>query len=285
MLTLSGIRFNKRREDFPDLRSYNDYLQEVEDTSKGHLIVLSPGHFLNKRNAFLHPAFNLINEIDIPETQARIVAYRKENAALIELNQQREEAYAQALKEQEEAERRERQLRAEELRRAEEEERDAREGERRALIDNLENSDTDATRLVAQARAEALKRAAARTTAAQQAVAQQQMERQSSALRSRAALSAAVPDVPHVPLLDSYYAYEDLYRLRDSYFDPTSEAVRRDKEGIMRAGGYRAEEAWERALRCAVAGLDISPLGGAYMSHPQEPTTSGLDADVAMASV
>ena len=34
-LTLaSGIRFNKRREDFPDLRSYNDYLQEVEDISK-----------------------------------------------------------------------------------------------------------------------------------------------------------------------------------------------------------------------------------------------------------
>jgi CDK-activating kinase assembly factor MAT1 len=28
------FRFNKRREDFPDLRSYNDYLQEVEDISK-----------------------------------------------------------------------------------------------------------------------------------------------------------------------------------------------------------------------------------------------------------
>jgi hypothetical protein len=27
-------RFNKRREDFPDLRSYNDYLEEVEDISK-----------------------------------------------------------------------------------------------------------------------------------------------------------------------------------------------------------------------------------------------------------
>ena len=26
--------FNKRREDFMDLRSYNDYLEEVEDISK-----------------------------------------------------------------------------------------------------------------------------------------------------------------------------------------------------------------------------------------------------------
>jgi CDK-activating kinase assembly factor MAT1 len=227
-------------------------------------------------------AFNLINDIDIPETQARIVAYRKENVAIIELNQQREEAYAQALKEQEEAERRERQLRAEELRRAEEEERDAREGERRALIDNLENSDADAARLVAQARAEALKRAAARTAAAQQAVFAQQQE----AMRLRAAQNAAVvPDQPHVPLSDTYYAYEDMYALRKSYFDPASDAVRRDKEGIMRAGGYRVEEAWERALRYAVAGLDLSPLGGVSLSLSHEMNTSIVDADVVMASV
>ncbi|KAI9452320.1 CDK-activating kinase assembly factor MAT1-domain-containing protein, partial [Russula earlei] len=257
--------FNKRREDFPDLRSYNDYLQEVEDIT-----------------------FNLINDIDISETQARIAAYRKENAALIELNQQRDEAYAQALKEQEEAERRERQLRAEELRRAEEEERDAREGERRAVIDNLlENGDADAARVVAEARAEALKRAAARTAAAQQAVAQhrqQQLEKGSAArlLRSRAAQGAVVPDQPHVPLLDAYYAYEDLYGLRVSYFDPASDAVRRDKEGIMRAGGYRIEEAWERALRCALAGLDIAPPGGAPLPHL---VTAGTDTDVVMRSV
>jgi CDK-activating kinase assembly factor MAT1 len=239
--------FNKRREDFPDLRSYNDYLQEVEDIT-----------------------FNLINDIDIPETQARIAAFRKENAALIELNQQREEAYVQALKEQEDAERREKQLRAEELRRAEQEEREAREGERRALIDNLEHSDADATRLVAHARAEALKRAAVRTAAAQQAV------QQSSAhlLRSRAAQSAVVPDQPHVPLQDDYYAYEDLYSLRSSYFDPASDAVRRDKEGIMRAGGYCIEEAWTRAIRSAVAGLDIlpsSPMGPALVDVMQTP--------------
>lgn len=27
-------RFNKRREDFADLRAYNDYLEEVEDIGK-----------------------------------------------------------------------------------------------------------------------------------------------------------------------------------------------------------------------------------------------------------
>lgn len=42
--------------------------------------------------------------------------------------------------------------------------------------------------------------------------------------------------------------------------DPASELVRRDSEGIMRAGGYLVEEAWGRALRATVAGLDILPL-------------------------
>ncbi|KAA1474853.1 CDK-activating kinase assembly factor [Dentipellis sp. KUC8613] len=227
--------FNKRREDFADLRAYNDYLEMVEDIT-----------------------FNLINDIDIPETEARIAAYRKENAALTELNSQREEAYVQALKEQEEAEKRERQLRADELRRAEEEERDARENERRELIDSLERSDADAARLVRRSRADALKRAAARTAAASQAV------QQSSAmlLRNRAAQSSTVPDVPHVPLQDDWYAYDDKYTMRETYVDPASEAVRRDREGIMRAGGYRVEEAWERALRSAVAGLEVTPLVG-----------------------
>lgn len=44
-------------------------------------------------------AFNLINELDIPQTEARIAAYRAENATLIELNIQRDEAYAQSLRE------------------------------------------------------------------------------------------------------------------------------------------------------------------------------------------
>ena len=33
--------FNKRREDFPDLKSYNDYLEEVEDISRAILAIFS----------------------------------------------------------------------------------------------------------------------------------------------------------------------------------------------------------------------------------------------------
>jgi CDK-activating kinase assembly factor MAT1 len=81
-----------------------------------------------------------------------------------------------------------------------------------------------------------------------------------------------------VPLQDDWYAYEDMYVLRDDYNDPVSEAVRKDRDGIMRGGGYQVKEAWERALRSAVAGLEIPPLIG--MDLPVAP----VGQDVVMAS-
>ncbi|KAF9452837.1 CDK-activating kinase assembly factor [Macrolepiota fuliginosa MF-IS2] len=244
--------FNKRRDDFPDLRSYNDYLEEVEDIT-----------------------FNLINEINVPETEARINRYRAENAILIELNIQREEAYAQQLREQEDAERREREFRAQELRREEEEEREEREKGKREIIDKLETSSKDAAKVVAKSRAIALKRTQARFASASQ------LTSSSKLLRSRAAQSTNIPDVPHVPLQDNYYAYEDRFVMRPGgYNDFLSEAVRKDREGIMRGGGYMVEEAWERALRSSVAALDLPPLSGL----PQSPSQLDQGGDVIMAS-
>ncbi|TFK62193.1 MAT1-domain-containing protein [Pluteus cervinus] len=223
--------FNKRREEFRDLRSYNDYLEEVEDIT-----------------------FNLINDIDLPNTEARIQRNRAENTASIELNNQREELYAQSLKEQEDADRREREHRADELRREEETERAEREKGKREIIDKLETSHKDAFKVVAKSRASALKRASARTTSTQ-------TQSNAKLLRSRAAQSTIVPDVPHVPFTDNYSAYEDKFSLKvGGYSDFMSEAVRKDREGIMRGGGYKVEEAWERAIRCGVASLDLPPL-------------------------
>ncbi|XP_011626377.1 uncharacterized protein LOC18442485 isoform X8 [Amborella trichopoda] len=48
--------FNKRQEDFPSLREYNDYLEEVEDMMEG---------------------------IDIPAIEAKIAKYQEENAEQI----------------------------------------------------------------------------------------------------------------------------------------------------------------------------------------------------------
>ncbi|RKO85563.1 CDK-activating kinase assembly factor MAT1-domain-containing protein [Blyttiomyces helicus] len=59
-----GRIYNKRLEDFKrNLRAFNDYLEEVEDIT-----------------------FNLINEIDLQETEDRIAKYREDNKESIEAN-------------------------------------------------------------------------------------------------------------------------------------------------------------------------------------------------------
>ncbi|KAH8117232.1 CDK-activating kinase assembly factor [Phellopilus nigrolimitatus] len=252
--------FNKHREDFPDMKAYNDYLEEVEDIT-----------------------FNLINDIDVPETEERVIAFRRENAAVIEANIQRDESYAASLREKEELDRQRREERARTLAREEEDARSAREADRRELIDTLENSSTDARALVRRQREKERER--------RERELERERERQAgqsasaaSVLRARAAQSVIIPDTPHVPLQDDWYAYEDKYALRaDAYFDPMSEAVRQDREGIMRGGGYIVEEAWERALRSAVAGLDLMPLTGLRPSVA--PPTASSGGDVVMASV
>ncbi|KAI3725096.1 hypothetical protein L1987_64871 [Smallanthus sonchifolius] len=70
-----GNIFNKRVEDFPSLKEYNDYLEEVED-----MIV------------------NLVDGIDVPAIEAKIAQYQKENAEQIMNAQARKaEEFAAAL--------------------------------------------------------------------------------------------------------------------------------------------------------------------------------------------
>ncbi|KAF9262201.1 CDK-activating kinase assembly factor [Marasmius fiardii PR-910] len=262
--------FNKRREDFDDLRSYNDYLEEVEDI-----------------------AFNLIHNINVSETEARIATYKAANAALTALNLQREEAYALALKEQEELDRKEREARAAQLAQEEQLEREEREREQREIIDKLESSQKDAREVVAKSRANAAKRLAAVTGAGKPsglaAMGFGFGADYAKLLKTRTTgkkVSSLIPDEPHIPLQDDWYAYDDLFVLKEVYNDVVSEAVRKDREGIMRAGGYMVEEAWQRALRSAVAGLDIAPLEGLPEEGSAELTgITDNGMDVVMASV
>ncbi|KAJ7261388.1 CDK-activating kinase assembly factor MAT1-domain-containing protein [Mycena haematopus] len=227
--------FNKRLEDFSSLREFNDYLEDVEDIT-----------------------FNLINDVDPAGTEARITAYREANAALTLLNSQREEAYILSLRQAEELERKEREMRAEELRREEEEERQEKESGKREIIERLERADgVDAVKVVQRTKRERAEREASRKGVAPGKGAQALLRARMAA----AAATAATKDTPHIPLQDDYYAYDDMFVLQRVYLDPSSEAVRKDREGIMRAGGYQVEEAWERAVRSAVAGLDLLPLG------------------------
>ncbi|CAH9136781.1 unnamed protein product [Cuscuta epithymum] len=61
-----GNIYNKREEDFPSLRDYNDYLEEVENM-----------------------VCDLIEGIDVPAIEAKISQYQKENAEQIMISQAR----------------------------------------------------------------------------------------------------------------------------------------------------------------------------------------------------
>ncbi|KAM7268898.1 hypothetical protein ACFE04_011064 [Oxalis oulophora] len=58
--------FNKREDDFPSLKEYNDYLEQVEDMT-----------------------FNLIEGIDVQAIEEKISQYQKENAEQIMINRAR----------------------------------------------------------------------------------------------------------------------------------------------------------------------------------------------------
>ncbi|PVD26658.1 hypothetical protein C0Q70_14336 [Pomacea canaliculata] len=113
--------FNKKEEDFPDLRSYNDYLEMIETV-----------------------VFNLTNGVDVESTRKLIEQYKKENKDYIKKNQSklsRDEEYLEQLIEQEKHETAiRRQLAAEE----EQGEKNTKRRNKDALIDDLMFSDLTA---------------------------------------------------------------------------------------------------------------------------------------------
>ncbi|RWR82333.1 CDK-activating kinase assembly factor MAT1 [Cinnamomum micranthum f. kanehirae] len=75
-LTFVVHRFNKREDDFPSLKDYNDYLEEVEDMT-----------------------FNLVEGIDTAAIEAKIAKYQEENAEqIINARARKAEELAAALK-------------------------------------------------------------------------------------------------------------------------------------------------------------------------------------------
>lgn len=69
--------YNKREEDFPSLRDYNDYLEEVE-----------------------HMTYKLVEGIDVPAIEANIAKYQEENAEqIINSRARKAEELAKSLRE------------------------------------------------------------------------------------------------------------------------------------------------------------------------------------------
>jgi CDK-activating kinase assembly factor MAT1 len=120
--------FNKRQEDFEDLRAYNDYLNDVEDIT-----------------------FNLVEGIDVEDSNDRLEAYRTKHADEIANNQhiaQDENTSYEAHKKQDERQAR---MRRKAALREKEDDRKAAAESKRDMLNRLATGNEDAATIAKEA--------------------------------------------------------------------------------------------------------------------------------------
>lgn len=252
--------FNKKQSDFSDLKEFNDYLEEVEDISER---MPQPPTTLYRTLVSCFPscvaaAFNLINSVDVQETEARIKAFQQANAALISKNARQDAVEAARIREQDADDRKKRE-KARQLA-AEREATDAaeREASEKALVARLEKTtdQSEIDRLVKESRLAAQKRRDQASTVSEDFLRLMRPPSPEPASRRQQGRDNELEDAPR----DRYYDYSDMFHLGDYLSDPVTALKDPVARARADAGGFRNEAVWERHVRSAVQGLFCRPL-------------------------
>jgi CDK-activating kinase assembly factor MAT1 len=224
--------FNRREDDFESLRAYNDYLDEVEDLT-----------------------FNLVNGIDVPETEKKVTAYEDANQEAIVQNRKMEaleleEAKARHAYEQEKV-RMSREAALEE----EEEERRELANLRNNVISRLASGSGNATRIAREGEAALRKAGRKKEVATQkQALAGSALSFQGLRKKSKDTNEPEKPFDPFGGMSDSkeHVIMPDMLPdLWDEYLGPAR------KEARYMAGGYSLQDFYTRALCDLFGGLNV----------------------------
>lgn len=227
--------FNRREDDFEDLRAYNDYLNEVEDIT-----------------------FNLVNGIDVEETEKRFEAYKKANAEDIAENTELAKKENQSYSSLQKQEREQARLRREAARREEEEERREMEENRRDVLARLA-SGQDAEAIAKQGQQVQLKRRMDRQEAADR---QRKLQAASAGtngsgptIKGLKRRKDAEPEAPIDPFGGLSFEGRKYFNLLDDY---VWQGIRETKGAVKStAGGYDVRDFTNRALTEAFGGLGI----------------------------
>ncbi|KAG0144129.1 hypothetical protein CROQUDRAFT_672543 [Cronartium quercuum f. sp. fusiforme G11] len=252
--------FNKRPEDFASLTDYNNYLEEVEDIT-----------------------FNLINDVDVAETEAKIKKFKQENQDLIAQNVVHEARQAELIKRKEEAIKREREERKAELIRLEEEARKEERALKDETINSLATSDVSAEKLIARQRILAQKKSAARALASDIATKSTLSMPSLHGLLDSTTNQTDEVQRPDIELeLNKWNNYSNLFELqrfedayRPGYVDEQSISLVMNDNGLAFVGGFNLEDVWERQIRSSLMGL--------FVPKPEEGSINQLISDDAMA--
>jgi len=257
--------FNRREDEFDTLLDYNNYLEEVESIT-----------------------FNLMNNIDVPETEKKLASYKEANSQsikhnIIMANDEKAELQAQRAAEREEAK-----LRREAARRELEEEKREKEQGQRQIIDKLASGQGDAAKIIREGERIMLKRSSARRAdaerilqpiAAAEALANGNSSNGNDTFVIRGLKKRAAPEPEKA--YDAFGGLEyvrEYYVLQDRYDWEWLDRAR--DELSYTAGGYDVNEYCQRALSEAFAGLGVSIADemtakdasiAAPAEHPQAP--------------
>uniref|UniRef100_A0A1A8J0D3 CDK-activating kinase assembly factor MAT1 n=1 Tax=Nothobranchius kuhntae TaxID=321403 RepID=A0A1A8J0D3_NOTKU len=225
--------YNKREFDFPSLREYNDYLEQVEDI-----------------------VYNLTNNTDVENTKLRMEHYQKENRDIIQRNKakltrEQEELEELLLLEQQSSEQRRLEVLQEEQRQLQ-----AKRKSKQALLDELEKSQVPAKLLLAQHKV----RAAQLETEIEQ---QKQNVKPTSIFSTGIQIRQNVCLQPLPRIEDVLYQYKPI-RV-ETYGPPVPELEQLGRFGYLNhvrattlqeaAGGYTSALACHRAIQDAFSGL------------------------------
>ncbi|XP_036431116.1 CDK-activating kinase assembly factor MAT1 [Colossoma macropomum] len=225
--------YNKRDFDFPSLREYNDYLEQVEEI-----------------------VFNLTNNVDVESTKQMMEQYQRENRDIIQRNKakltrEQEELEELLLLEQQDTQQRRLETLQEEQRQLQ-----AKRKSKQALLDELESSQLPASILLAQHK----DRAAQLET---------QIEKQKQTVKPATIFSTGILKGQTVSLAPVAHIVEVLYRYQplhiETFGPPVPELEQLDRIGYLNhvrmatpqdlAGGYTSGLACHRALQDAFSGL------------------------------
>ncbi|KAL1115287.1 hypothetical protein AAG570_007318 [Ranatra chinensis] len=239
--------YNKKQEDFSSLSAYNDYLEEIEDI-----------------------IYNLVNGIDVLETNRRIEQYKRENREAILKNRVKIGRFESELDEMLEMEKAAEDKRREEVKREEAEAKRKRARAKEALIDELMFSEGNAKSIVESFA----------TTQAVEESGRGEAADFSTGIRIGKTHDYYAGGAP-LEELAPLYKYEPPEIETDGPRAPewaeappggpaTVEHIRKETDEET-AGGFRMAEACLRAIREAVAGLYYSSKEkSSQLQQPQQ---------------
>lgn len=215
--------FNKTRDDFADLDSFNGYLEEVEEI-----------------------VFNIVNTVDVEATEMKLRQYEESNKPNIEENNAKRQKEMEEFK-QEEERKNELRLRKSLLeKQLAQETKELKEIEKKEIINTLANSDnvTDANKTVSQVKKSILKRSSAR---------RKQLDDIMNALNTKQAQEKDKKhNVPFTPFNGDRITVKQ-FHIKDAYYDPFIDELKTKKEYI--ASGFKAAHVYDRVLTEAFTGL------------------------------